>query len=80
MTSTDHRTTVRTVLRSADFNCPSCVGKIEKRLGRTPGVVDATVHFSTGRIEVEHDPREAPVEALVAAVRKAGYRASPAAF
>ena len=58
MTSTDHRTTVRTVLRSADFNCPSCVGKIEKRLGRTPGRARRhAAHFSTGRIEVEHDPR-----------------------
>lgn len=81
MTSTDHRiTTVRTLLRSDDLNCPSCVSKIEKRLRRTPGVVDATVHFATGRIEVDHDPQEAPVAALVTAVRKAGYRASPTPF
>ena len=49
--------THRTLLRSDEFTCPSCVAKIEKRLTRTPGVVAAKVHFTTGRIEIEHDPR-----------------------
>lgn len=80
MTSTGQSTTVRTVLRSDEFSCPSCVNKIEKRLSRTPGVRNATVHFATGRIEVDHDPQAAPVETLVKAVGKAGYRARPAAW
>jgi copper chaperone CopZ len=78
--STRQPLSTRTVLRSSEFTCPSCVSKIEKQLSRVPGVRAATVHFSTGRIEVEHDPQVATVQALIAAVRKAGYEATPAAF
>lgn len=72
--------TTRTLLRSNEFTCPSCVNKIEKQLSRTPGVTAAKVHFATGRIEIDHDPALAPVDELVAAVGKAGYAAAPAAF
>lgn len=70
----------KTVLRSDEFTCPSCVAKIEKALNATPGVDTAKVHFNTGRIEVEHDAAAAPVDALVQAVRATGYEARPAAF
>lgn len=70
----------KTILRSDEFSCPSCVTKIEKALKATAGVTSAKVHFNTGRIEVEHDAAAAPVEALVAAVKSAGYGARPTAF
>lgn len=69
----------KTILRSDEFSCPSCVTKIEKALAATPGVT-AKVHLLTGRIEVEHDPASAPVEALVSVVKSTGYEARPAAF
>ena len=69
-----------TVLRSPDLNCPSCVAKIERSLERVNGVERASVHFTTGRIEVVHDPDVAPTEALVRAVANAGYTARPSAF
>jgi copper chaperone CopZ len=72
--------TTRTILRSDELTCPSCVAKIERALNRTGGVSHATVHFATGRIEVEHDPTRADADALVEAVRAAGYRASRAPF
>ena len=46
---------MKTILRSDDLSCPSCVPKIEKALGQINGVTDAKVHFATGRIEVEYD-------------------------
>jgi copper chaperone CopZ len=67
----------RTVLRSDELNCPTCVGKIEKRLGALPGVARVKVSFATGRIEVEHDPAATSVDELVAGIRSAGYRAVP---
>ena len=70
----------KSILRSDEFSCPSCVGKIEKALNALPGVSTAKVHFNTGRIEVEHDPASAPVEALVSVVKSTGYEARPAAF
>ncbi|NCT91848.1 heavy-metal-associated domain-containing protein [Cellulomonas sp. APG4] len=78
--STTPATTTRTVLRAEGFSCPSCVAKIEKQVGRLDGVTSVTVHFASARIEVEHDPARASVDALVAAVAKAGYTARPAAF
>lgn len=69
-----------TLLRSQELTCPSCVSKIEKALDAVEGVETAKVHFATGRIEVKHDEERASVEALVKAVRSAGYDAKPAAF
>ena len=73
-------TSTRTVLRAEGFSCPSCVAKIEKRVGRLMGVSAVTVHFASARIEVDHDPALVSVEDIVAAVAKAGYIARPAAF
>ncbi len=63
---------MKTLLRSDQLSCPSCIAKIEKRLTALPGVQDATVHFRTGKIEVHHDDQTAR-EQLVNAVRQAGY-------
>lgn len=71
---------IRTLLRSDEFTCPSCVTRIEKQLRRLPGVSSATVQFATGRIDVEHDPALVTVADLVATVAGAGYRARPAAW
>ena len=70
---------MKTLLRSQELTCPSCVAKIEKALTALPGVQDAKVFFNTGRIEVEHDER-ASNEDLVRAVRSAGYEAQVSAF
>ena len=71
-------TTTRTVLRAEGFSCPSCVAKVEKQVGRLPGVSSVRVRFASARIEVDHDPAVVGVDALVAAVAKAGYVARPA--
>ncbi|WP_299364744.1 heavy metal-associated domain-containing protein [uncultured Paracoccus sp.] len=72
--------TQKTILRSDELSCPSCVPKIEKALRGLPGVEKAEVRFNTGRIEVEHDPAQSDVEALVQAIRGTGYEARPSAF
>ena len=72
--------TTHTVLRAEGFSCPSCVAKIEKRVGKLPGVSDVKVHFASSRVEVDHDPQLTDVDDLVAAVGKAGYTARPSAF
>ncbi|HTN64201.1 MAG TPA: heavy-metal-associated domain-containing protein [Devosia sp.] len=72
--------TIRTLLRSDELSCPSCVPKIEKSLLALPGVSKAEVKFSSGRIEVEHDPALSDVAALVNSIAKTGYAAKPSAF
>ena len=71
---------MKTLLRSQELSCPSCVPKIEKALKRVDGVETAKVHFTTGRIEVEHDPERAGTEDLIKAVRTAGYESTISAF
>lgn len=66
---------MQTVLRSNEFSCPSCVDKIEKHLVKQPGVTDATVHFNTGRIVVDHDGTPS-TDSLIAAVGEVGYTAT----
>jgi copper chaperone len=70
---------MKTILRSKELSCPSCVAKIEKALTTLNGVEKAAVHFNTGRIEVEHDSQVEPAR-LVEAVRKVGYEANISAF
>lgn len=71
---------MKTLLRSDELNCPSCVPKIEKALSRLEGVVTVKVHFNTGRIEVEHDSERVGAERLLSAVREVGYEARISAF
>jgi cation-transporting ATPase V len=77
-------TTPATTDRTLDFDvegmtCGSCAARVQKTLGKQPGVRRADVNFATGRAQVELDPDTAPVEALQAAVDRIGYGLSPAA-
>lgn len=70
---------MKTLLRSQELSCPSCVAKIEKALKGLKGVEQAKVHFNTGRIEVEHDG-EVTADQLVQSVQAAGYEAKVSPF
>lgn len=71
---------MRTILRSSELTCPSCVARIESALKAMPGVRGAKVHFATGRIEVEHDRQEVDPESLAKKVRSVGYEARVSPF
>lgn len=71
---------MKTILRSDELNCPSCVARIEKAVKALPGVDDVTVHFTTGRIEVDHRPDGADPQRLQQAVRDAGYESFVSPF
>ena len=71
---------MKTLLRSKELSCPSCVAKIEKALKTVDGVQEAKVHFNTGRIEIEHDPQKADGDKLVQAVRSVGYESTVSPF
>ena len=72
--------TTHTTLRAEGFSCPSCVTKIEKSLKVLPGVENVTVHFASGRIEVDHDAAAVTPDQLVADVAKSGYQSTVSAF
>lgn len=78
--STTTNALTNTILRAEGFTCPSCVAKIETLIGKLPGVEKVKVHYATERIEITHDAAQSSVEALAAAVTKAGYPARVSPF
>lgn len=68
------------VFRAEGFSCPSCVGKIEKRVGKLAGVDNVEVKFATAKVEVDHNPAVTTTDEIVDAIGKAGYTAALSAF
>ncbi|MEO8486774.1 MAG: heavy metal translocating P-type ATPase [Betaproteobacteria bacterium] len=56
------------------MTCAACAARIEKVLNRLPGT-RAAVNLATETAQVRFDPADTPIEALIAAVERAGYRA-----
>lgn len=57
------------------MHCSACATRVEKMLGKAPGVQEAGVNYSTGRASVVYDPHSTDLEQLREVVRKAGYDA-----
>lgn len=68
-------TTEQTQLSLSGMHCASCAGLIERALKKQPGVKTATVNFATEKARVVFDSTLADNDVLIAAVKKAGYKA-----
>ncbi len=55
------------------MTCASCVARVERVLGKVPGVAQANVSLAAERAEIRYDPAAATVPALVQAIERAGY-------
>ena len=64
-------------LRVTGMTCASCAGRVERALKRVPGVLEAAVNLASERAHVTALAGTAGMEALAAAVAKAGYEAAP---
>ncbi len=62
-------------LKIHGMTCASCVARVEKVLGRVPGVQSATVNLATEKAAVKADTTLSP-KSLAEAVHKAGYEVS----
>jgi copper chaperone len=71
---------MKTIFRSQELSCPSCVAKIEKAVNALDGVQNTQVFFNSGRIEVDHDPEAASTDEIIKSIRSVGYEASVSAF
>ncbi|HEX2205059.1 MAG TPA: heavy metal-associated domain-containing protein [Longimicrobium sp.] len=60
------------------MSCGSCKRHVEHALGGVPGVSEARVELATGSAVITYDPATAAPEALLEAVREAGYGAEAA--
>jgi Cu+-exporting ATPase len=55
------------------MTCAACVGRVERVLQKTPGVLDARVNLVTQHATIDYDPAATAPEALAEAIRGAGY-------
>ncbi len=72
--------TAKATIERADLpiegmTCASCANRIEKRLGKQPGVESANVNFATKVATVKYDPAATGPEKLAKAVDDIGYKA-----
>ena len=65
-----------TELAITGMTCASCVRRVEKALGKVPGVSLANVNLATEHATVTFDPAIAGLNDLIGAVDKAGYGAT----
>ena len=66
-------------LQVSGMTCGSCAMRVERTLARVPGVSEARVNYATARASIMIQAGAVDVQGLVAAVRKSGYDAAPAA-
>jgi len=66
-------TTAELTLAIEGMTCASCVNRIERFLGKTPGVETATVNLATETATIRYQPDRADRAALVGAIEAAGY-------
>ncbi len=71
---------MKTIFRSQELSCPSCVAKIEKAVNSLEGVQQTKVFFNTGRIEVEYDSEAVSTDQIIASIHSVGYEAKVSAF
>lgn len=57
------------------MHCASCSKLIERKLKKTPGVIDATVNYGSEQASVEYNPATSTPEILAQAVSDIGYKA-----
>ncbi|HMM21494.1 MAG TPA: heavy metal translocating P-type ATPase [Selenomonadales bacterium] len=62
-------------LKITGMSCSACAGRIEKGLGRLPGVYKAVVNFAAEKATVEYDPGEITVFQMQSVVENLGYAA-----
>jgi Cu+-exporting ATPase len=65
------------VLNLEGMTCASCAIRIEKCLGKMPGVKDASVNMAIEQVTVTFDPLQTGLEQMVQQVEAVGYKATP---
>lgn len=62
-------------LKVNGMTCGNCAKHVTKAANKVPGVTDPTVDLAGGKVELDYDPAQGSLEAIVEAITKAGYPA-----
>ncbi|HUL61806.1 MAG TPA: heavy metal translocating P-type ATPase, partial [Methanocella sp.] len=63
----------KTQLKITGMTCASCVARVEKAIRETKGVEQANVNLATEIATLVYDPQQISIEAIVKAIKDAGY-------
>lgn len=74
----DDQSHSRTELKISGMSCAACSAKIEKKLGKTEGVIKAAVNFATEKANIEYDPSRIKASDLIRIIESLGYKAEKA--
>jgi Cu2+-exporting ATPase len=74
----EHRALATTRFTVPGMKCAGCIGKIERELPKTAGIIAARANFSAKRVAIQHDPG-VDESALTAALLALGFEAQPVA-
>ncbi len=72
-----HDPGARVLLPVRGMTCAACVGRIERVLAKTTGVIDVRVNLVTQSATIDFDDQRTDPEALSEAIRDAGYEVPP---
>lgn len=56
-----------------DMSCAACAGRVDKTLGKQPGVVSAAVNYAAANVAIEYDSGITSPEILRGSLLEAGY-------
>ncbi len=65
----------KVVIPVSGMTCAACQGRVQRTLGKTPGVVEANVNLMTNSATVSFDPGVVDASTIVARIRDTGYGA-----
>ena len=65
----------KVVIPVSGMTCAACQGRVQRTLGKTPGVREATVNLITSSATVSYDPQRIDPATLVTRIRDTGYGA-----
>lgn len=55
------------------LTCPSCIKKIEGKVGKMDGVEEVKVLFNSSKVKVDYDEEQVAPEELKSIIEKLGY-------
>ena len=80
MTATAAATTNHLLASVNGMTCGACATRLEKALGRAPGIESASVNFATEQADVVFDPASTDAKAVAAAIAGAGFQVDETSF
>ena len=61
-------------LTVSGMSCMGCVNSVKNLVSALPGVSGVQVDLASGRVEVNHDPAQADLQAVRQAIEGGGYQ------